>query len=138
MKYLGLIGGLILLGFGISFILKKVPSADVDLVVPVPKKRKAFLQGFGINGINPFVLLFWLSIASMVSIKNAWIFSDRILFYVSLLGTVFGIDLLKAFLACRLRRFLSPSGKKIVQVLAGLLICFFGVKMLWATLYPSI
>ncbi|MEY3564560.1 MAG: hypothetical protein RJA23_730 [Bacteroidota bacterium] len=135
-KYLGLVGGLFLLGFGINFIVKKVPLPDPDKVVPLPKKRKAFLKGFGINGINPFVLLFWLSIASMVSIKSAWMFSDRILFYVSLLGTIFGIDLLKAFLAGRLRRFLSPTGKKVIQVFAGLLICYFGIKMLWTTLYP--
>lgn len=135
-EYLGLVGGLILLGFGISYLFKKVPLPDADQIVPVPKKRKAFLQGFGINGINPFVLLFWLSIASMVSIKNSWMFSDRVFFYGSLLGTIFGIDLLKAFLAGRLRRFLSPTGKKIIQVLAGLLICFFGIKMLWTTLYP--
>lgn len=137
-KYLGLAGGLILLGFGISFIVKKVPLPDEAKVVTVPKKRKTFLQGFGINGINPFVLLFWLSIASMVSIKNAWMFSDRVFFYVSLLGTIFGIDLLKAFLAGRLRKFLSPTGKKVIQVIAGLLICFFGVKMLWTTLYPGL
>ncbi len=135
-KYLGIVGGLILLGFGINFIVKKVPLPDADQVVPLPKKRKAFLKGFGINGINPFVLLFWLSIASMVSLKNAWMFSDRVLFYGSLLGTIFGIDLLKAFLAGRLRRFLSPTGKKVIQVLAGVLICYFGIKMLWTTLYP--
>jgi threonine/homoserine/homoserine lactone efflux protein len=135
-RYLGLVGGLILLGFGINFIVKKVPLPDPDKVVPLPKKRKAFLQGFGINGINPFVLLFWLSIASMVSIKSAWMYSDRVLFYGSLLGTIFGIDLLKAFLAGRLRRFLSPKGKKVIQVFAGLLICYFGIKMLWTTLFP--
>jgi threonine/homoserine/homoserine lactone efflux protein len=70
----------------------------------------------------------------MVSIKSTWMFSDRVLFYGSLLGTIFGIDLLKAFLAGRLRRFLSPTGKKVIQVLAGLLICYFGIKMLWTTL----
>jgi threonine/homoserine/homoserine lactone efflux protein len=76
-RYLGIVGGLILLGFGINFIVKKVPLPDPDKVVPLPKKRKAFLKGFGINGINPFVLLFWLSIEPSLQnrIADPWVIS---------------------------------------------------------------
>lgn len=137
-SYLGLVGGLILIGFGINFMVKKVTPISSDNVVAKPKKRKAFFQGFGINGINPFVMLFWLSIASMVSIKNTWMVSDRVIFYGSLLGTIFGIDLLKAFLASSLRSYLSPNLRKVIQIFAGLLICYFGFKMIWTTLYPGI
>lgn len=137
-NYLGLVGGLILIGFGINFMIKKVTPISSDNLFAKPKKRKAFFQGFGLNGINPFVMLFWLSIASMVSIKNEWMFSDRIFFYGSLLGTIFGIDLLKAFLADNLRSFLSPNLRKGIQIFAGLLICYFGFKMLWTTLSSGI
>lgn len=134
-KYLGLVGGVILLFFGISFMFKKVSTLSGDQEIDKPKKRKAFLQGFGINGINPFVMLFWLSIASMVSIKNVWGISEQTLFYSTLLLTIFGIDLLKAFLAGRLRPFLSPNFKRGIHILAGVLICYFGIKMLWDSLY---
>lgn len=137
-SYLGLVGGLILIGFGINFMVKKGTPISSDNVLAIPKKRKAFFQGFGINGINPFVMLFWLSIASMVSIKNTWMISDRILFYGSLLGTIFGIDLLKAFLAGSLRPYLSPTLRKGIQIFAGILICYFGFKMIWTTLSPGI
>lgn len=133
-KYLGLFGGVILFSFGISFMFKKVSSISVDQETAKPKKRTAFFQGFGINGINPFVLLFWLSIASMVSIKILWGISERTLFYSTLLLTIFGVDLLKAFLAGRLRPFLSPNFKRGVHILAGALICYFGIKMLWGSL----
>jgi threonine/homoserine/homoserine lactone efflux protein len=135
-KYLGLVGGVILLFFGISFMFKKVSPIAGDQVIAKPKKRKAFFQGFGINGINPFVMLFWLSIASMVSIKNVWGISERTLFYSTLLLTIFGVDLLKAFLAGRLRPFLSPKFKRGIQIFAGALVCYFGIKMLWGSLYP--
>ena len=137
-SYLGLVGGLILIGFGINFMVKKGTPISSDNVLAIPKKRKAFFQGFGINGINPFVMLFWLSIASMVSIKNAWMVSDRILFYGALLSTIFGIDLLKAFLAGSLRPYLSTTLRKGIQIFAGLLICYFGFKMIWTTLSPGI
>jgi len=134
-KYLGLTGGVILIGFGISFMVKKVPSIAEELLQGHPKKRKAFFQGFGINGINPFVMLFWLSIASMVSVKPLWGLGEMTLFYGSVLVTIFGIDLLKAFLAGRLRPFLSPKLKKGMQIFAGILICYFGLKMLWDSFY---
>jgi len=137
-SYLGLVGGLILIGFGINFMVKKGIPISTDNVVVKPRKRKAFFQGFGINGINPFVMLFWLSIASMVSNKNTWMVSDRILFYGALLSTIFGIDLLKAFLAGSLRPYLSTTLRKVIQIFAGLLICYFGFKMIWTTLNPAI
>lgn len=137
-KYLGITGGVILIGFGISFMVKKVVPIANELLPEQPKKRKAFFQGFGINGINPFVMLFWLSIASMVSIKPLWGLAERTLFYGSLLVTIFGIDLLKAFLAGRLRPFLSPKLKKGLQIFAGILICYFGLKMLWDSFYHLI
>jgi threonine/homoserine/homoserine lactone efflux protein len=135
-KYLGLVGGVILIGFGLSYIFKKTATASNDALALKPKKRKAFFQGFGINGINPFVMLFWLSIASMVSVKNLWGVSETIFFYSSVLLTVFGIDLFKAFLAGRLKPFLSPNLKKGLQIFAGTLICYFGLKMLWSTINP--
>lgn len=132
--YLGLFGGLILIGFGISFFRKKITATPSHTSQSLTSQGKALLQGFGINGINPFVMLFWLSIASMVSIKSSWGDSDRAFFYAALLFTVFGIDLAKAFLAGKLAHLMSLNVRKGLQVFAGLMICFFGLRMLWSTL----
>ncbi len=132
--YLGFFGGLFLIGFGISFFRKKIIDSPSNYSQSRAFQGKALMQGFGINGINPFVMLFWLSIASMVSIKSTWGISDRALFYAALLFTVFGIDLAKAFLAGKLAHLMSPRVRKALQVVAGLMICFFGFRMLWSSL----
>lgn len=132
--YLGFFGGLFLIGFGISFFRKKIIDSPSNYSQSRAFQGKALMQGFGINGINPFVMLFWLSIASMVSIKSTWGISDRALFYTALLFTVFGIDLAKAFLAGKLAHLMSPRVRKALQVVAGLMICFFGFRMLWSSL----
>ena len=134
-QYLGFFGGFLLIGFGVSFLKKKITVASSASTSSLPGKGKAFLQGFGINGINPFVMLFWLSIASMVSIKSGWGTLDRTFFYTALLFTVLGIDLAKAFLADKLAHLMSLRLRKSLQVFAGLMICFFGFRMLWNTLY---
>ena len=132
--YLGFFGGLLLIGFGISFFRKKITESPSNSSQSRAFQGKALMQGFGINGINPFVMLFWLSIASLVSIKSNWGISDRVLFYAALLLTVFGIDLAKAFLAGKLAHLMSPSVRKALQVVAGVMICFFGFRMLWSSL----
>ncbi len=132
--YLGFFGGLLLIGFGISFFRKKITESPSNSAQSRAFQGKALMQGFGINGINPFVMLFWLSIASMVSIKSSWGISDRALFYAALLFTVFGIDLAKAFLAGKLAHLMSPRVRKALQVVAGVMICFFGFRMLWSSL----
>jgi threonine/homoserine/homoserine lactone efflux protein len=130
---LGYVGGLILLGFGARYFTKKVPAVGEEGALAPASKRKAFLQGFGINGINPFVLLFWISIASMVAVKDNWGMGETSLFYLGLLMTVFLTDVGKAFLAGQLAPLMSPSVRKLLNIGVGLLICYFGLNMLWTT-----
>lgn len=134
-KVLGYGGGLILMGFGISSLInKQVERPNTGgIQLPIPKKRNAFAKGFSINGINPFVLLFWISIASLVSLKQNWSGSQISLYYVGILGTVFLIDLLKAFVAKQLSRFVSPRLMGFLNKGVGVVMLFFGFRMLWTT-----
>lgn len=131
----GYVGGCILIGFGISFWRKKVidrPNSG-GLIAEKAKKRTAFVKGFGVNGVNPFVMLFWISIASLVSSKNDWDSGDRFFYYFGLLLTVFGIDLGKAFVAGKLAHLMTPRLRGFLNKGVGTLICYFGVKMIWDT-----
>jgi threonine/homoserine/homoserine lactone efflux protein len=134
-KVLGYVGGAILVGFGISFWRKKQTARPNSGGIPLPtvKKRTAFAKGFGINGINPFVMLFWISIASMITLKSTWNNSDVVSYYLGLLVTVFGIDLLKAFIAGKLSHLMTPKLRMILNRGVGVLVCYFGLKMIWST-----
>ena len=135
-KMLGYVGGAILVTFGISFWRKKpaIHSESEGIPLPKSKKRTAFAKGFGINGINPFVMLFWISIASMVTLKSSWGNSEVFSYYFGLLITVFGIDLLKAFVAVKLSHLMTPRLRLILNRGVGLLVCYFGLKMIWSTI----
>ena len=135
-KYLGYLGGCILIGFGVSFWNKKVTDIpdSFGFITKKIKKRTAFVKGFGVNGVNPFVMLFWISIASLVSSKNNWDSGDRFFYSFGLLLTVFGIDLGKAFVAGKLAHVMTPRLRGFLNKGVGILICYFGVKMIWGTL----
>lgn len=130
---LGLVGGAILMGFGINSILKKQvgrPNSG-GISLPKPLKRNGFLKGFSINGINPFVLLFWISIASLVQVKTDFKNTDVIGYYSGLLITVFCIDLLKSFIAKQLSGFVTPRVMLILNKLVGVIMIGFGLRMIW-------
>ncbi len=136
-KSLGYLGGMILIGFGLSYIRKKEVNTQ-ERETKAVGLGKSFWKGFGINGINPFVFLFWISIASMVSVKESWEMNQITLFYGALLLTVFGFDLTKGFLAVQLAHLVTPKIRRFLTIGVGLLICYFGIKMLWTTCNSSI
>jgi len=133
--YLGYGGGLILIGFGISSILKKngnrPNSGGIEL--PRMKKRSSFAKGFGINGVNPFVLLFWISIASVVQLKETFTQVDFLAYYAGILGTVFFIDLVKAFIAKQLAPLVTDRVLFWLNKSVGFLMIGYGIRMIWLT-----
>ncbi|MBB6325580.1 threonine/homoserine/homoserine lactone efflux protein [Algoriphagus iocasae] len=131
-EVLGYVGGVILIGFGVSSLLsKKVMRPNSGgITVPVGKKRSAFLKGFSINGINPFVLLFWISIASLVQTKEAFTSLDILAYYTGILATVFSIDLIKAFIAKQLAHLVTPKIMAWMNKAVGFLLIGFGIRML--------
>lgn len=130
---LGYAGGLVLGGFGVSSILKKNVNRPNSGGLPVLKdsKKKGFWKGFSINGINPFVLLFWISIAGLVAIKDNFDRVDVGLFYTGILVTVFLIDLLKAFVAKQLSGFVTPGIMQKLNIAVGVFLVFFGFRLIW-------
>jgi threonine/homoserine/homoserine lactone efflux protein len=130
---LGYAGGLVLMGFGFLSIVKKKVIRPNTGGVPIlkPKKRTAFLKGFGINGINPFVLLFWVSIASLLQLKNDIDLKDVGFYYGGVLLTVFIIDLLKAFIAKQLSGFVTARTMRILNLAVGVLLISFGLRMMY-------
>ncbi|PRY88055.1 LysE family translocator [Mongoliibacter ruber] len=130
---LGYAGGLILMAFGATSFVKKNNVRPNSGGMPLPKtgKAKGFFKGFGINGVNPFVLLFWISIAGLVSLKDHFDKVDVTIYYAGILVTVFSIDLLKAFVAKQLRSFITPRFMKLLNRVVGILLVLFGLRLIY-------
>ena len=130
---LGYAGGIVLLAFGLVSMAKKNVNRPNSGGIPIlkPKKRSAFFKGFGINGVNPFVLLFWISIASLLQLKQDIGLMDAGLYYTGVLLTVFAIDLLKAFVAKQLARFVTNRTMRILNLLVGVILVSFGIRMMY-------
>ena len=88
------------------------------------------LQGFLLNIINPAVLLFWLGIVSVISVKEHYTQTHELMFFGSLLTTVFFTDLLKSYIANRIKDLLKPNVMLWINRIIGIALVGFGINMI--------
>lgn len=134
---LGLIGGSIMVIFGVVYIFKKQskpvePTSDEE--VSSTYSLKYIIRGFGLNAISPAVPFFWLGVVGFVTIKAQFTTNESYAFYIAVVLTTFGTDLLKAFLADRLSDILNPKILHRINLFAGIGLLGFGIKLLYESI----
>jgi len=130
--YLGLAGGIIMLVFGVYNFFKPIPvKGSKQIRLSKSLVANQFLKGVFLNGINPFVLLFWVGMVSFVSIDRGYDQEQKLIFFSSLLSTVFIIDIGKSYLAHKLRSLITSRVILILNKLVGMALFGFGMRLLW-------
>ncbi|WP_442264703.1 LysE family translocator [Tenacibaculum sp. ZS6-P6] len=136
-----LIGGLILVVYGLISFLDKKNKKEVDeSEVDVPKSNnyfKLFLNGYFLNFINIGVLAGWLTI--MVIVGPLLGMDPNLIFwyFVKVVIGYFALDLIKILLAKQLRSKLTPLVIYKVKKGMGVLLIIFGAVMMLKGLVPK-
>ena len=130
----GIVGGFILIGFGVITFLKKYKVStkrgiEVKVTVSGGGVVSTILKGFFMNILNPFLLIFWLGVMSFVSARYGAGTKEVVGFFTAALITVFVTDSLKCLVANKIRRFLNISVLIWVNKLVGLALVVFGIVM---------
>jgi threonine/homoserine/homoserine lactone efflux protein len=128
----GIIGGSILIGFGIYTFLHKIHIDENNKAVEVRVAGPLtyILKGYFLNIMNPFVWFFWIS--AMVGVSSSY-GDDKhgiIIFFIGTLVTVFASDVLKVFIANRLKDRLKANLLVRVNHLVGILLIVFGLFLI--------
>lgn len=134
--WLGVIGGSIMLVFGLVSLFKKVERQEVPSgeVADRSSLAKQFVKGFMLNGINPFVLLFWIGIASMVALNYQYSLPQEVAFFAAIVLTVFLLDLVKSYVAHKLKKVLSRRFMVWMNRMVGLVLVLFSFRLFFFTL----
>lgn len=133
--YLAYGGGALLVGFGLYHLLVKTRTSPVNTLHPVEEKRlyRYVIKGFLINGMTPMVLFFWIATVSLATINYGYTEAAQFaLFFCALLGTVLATDILKAYLADKLRLLVTQKALKILNMVMGIVLVFFGCRLMLA------
>jgi len=134
-KWLGIVGGILMIIFSIIMFFKKVKETHVAVHV----KRKSFmrfiLRGFLLNGINPSVLIFWIGMVGAITANHEYSQEHIVILFVAMISTVFLTDLLKAFLAHKLGRFITLRVQLILNKVLGVGLFCFGIRLIYISLF---
>ena len=122
----GYVAALILILVGITSI-KSRNKIHEPTEFKFAKSTNLFLKGFLINTFNPFVLLFWLGIATQVDYKP----HETQLFYFGLLATIILGDLLKIFFSDRISQKLKTKHLEYIRAFGGVLLIIFGLVIVF-------
>ena len=131
---LSILGGLILIVYGLftffnkksDFSVKKQKEVLDSTGTTSIKPYQCFFKGFAFNFTNPFVWVLWLGITPYSGNTTQL----HILFFVSILLTVFIIDLMKSFFAGKIKNIITHQVGYIINRVVGLVFCLLGVIMI--------
>jgi len=138
-KPLAIALSIIIIVAGLAGLFSKKKPIEVDLMGNVKiRKRdtfKIFVSGFLINTLNPAVAINWLGAAAVITNKNI---SYKLIFFISCLGLIISIDLLKVFLAGKIKSSLTP--KKIIQIqhISSLILVIIGSGILIISIFGNL
>ena len=136
---LGIIGGSILLMFGVGSLFRKVPDSDtVEAIRELKFKHRGFFtyffKGYFLNLANPSIWFFWIT--SVVAINSSYGGDNNkvAFFFAGTLVMVLMTDILKAVLANKIRTAISPQVKLWINRIAGILFLIIGLFVIGSSI----
>lgn len=136
---IGIIGGVILISFGIYTYLKKVIIDEEKKLIrsPMANPITYISKGFFLNFMNPFAWFFWITAMVTVSAN----FDDKydvLYFFGGTIITVFSTDLLKVFIADKIKEHLNDKLLVRINRIVGIVLMGFGIILIFRAFYKLI
>ena len=135
----GIVGSIILIAFGIVTYRRKVKvniniDNDTSRIEDKPGPLTYILKGFFLNSTNPFVWIFWMGIVVGFTANYEGTLISLFSFFATALLTVFGIDLLKAFSAYKIKKYIKITYINWINRITGVGLIVFGIYLIIKTL----
>ncbi len=128
----GIAGCVFLISTGIYFLFfKKVKVNEEGKQIFKFRNSdyaKIFLSGYFMNTLNPSIFIFWIYASTAVIGHTV---NQRIIVFVTCLSWMLGADILKVFLAGKIRKKLTPHNIHNLNRINGLLLVVFGIVLIW-------
>jgi len=131
--YLAFFGGVVLLLFGLYYLLVK--SRRINVYEPGTSQARSIsrlmLKGFVINGLSPMVLFFWVSTVGVATTELGYATPGKAIpYFTAIVTTVFLTDIMKAKLADKLRLMLTPGFIRTLNIVVGVVMVIFGGRLI--------
>jgi threonine/homoserine/homoserine lactone efflux protein len=129
----GIVGGCILILFGIISILNKHTHDEQTKAFSAKTYWGFFTKGFAVNFINPFTFVFWIGVMTSYVIGKATSGFNIFLLFASIMATIMTTDTLKVVLAKSIRTKMNRQHIILFSRIAGTLLIVFGIILFFRT-----
>ncbi|HMG15120.1 MAG TPA: LysE family transporter [Saprospiraceae bacterium] len=129
-KWILLGGGIILTVTGFITFLSKKEINQNKMDTGGVRSVGLLIKGFLFNVTTPTVLLFWIGAVGFAVSSYQGDRNMVIIYFVGTLFTVLSIDVLKAYLASKIRNWFTPKVMHLINKITGAGILIFGIIML--------
>ncbi len=128
----GIIGGMLLIIFGIFTYRKKTEIEDAEnkSQIKTPHPAIYIAKGFLLNAVNPFVWIFWISVVVGITARFNADTVKLSIFFAGTLSVVWFIDIVKTFAASKLKKIVTDKFLILVNKIAGIAISGFGIFLI--------
>lgn len=129
-KIFKIIGSIVLVLFGINIILNVfginiIPGLDLK-----PTSTNVFMQGLVLTLSNPITIVFWGSVLTTKIIEDKLGKKELVIFSIGLVSATLLFLSLVAILGTILSSFIPNNISNVLNIIVGILIIFFGIKMI--------
>lgn len=145
-KVIGIVGGVILVLMGVYTFRKRVvinATGETEKLQfsSADSPGMYFLKGFLMNLANPGTWIFWFvtvgAITAQYTTDSGEVVGFRVfVFFLITLCTVFSMDVLKSFIANKIKKIVNERTIKVVNKVVGVVLMLFGVYLLLSTFVP--
>jgi len=130
-KLLGIIGGSLLIIFGLVTLMRKQVAKHKTEEQPINNRVVIYVgKGFLLNLANPFVWLFWLTVVVGATATYKADTYSLTLFFAAALSIIFMSDILKVFTASRIKFLLTENFLIVINKVAGFGLILFGIFLI--------
>ena len=130
--YIGLIGGCLLIIFGLfSIFHKKKEEQEKGIDIKAVNVSWYIIKGFFFNMLNPSVIFLWILWVGAVSSNKEYTHIHIISFFATTLSVVFFTDILKAYFANKISQRLSHKILRRVSLLLGTILLITGIVFIY-------
>lgn len=128
--WMAIFGSIMLTGYAIYSWIKKPVVEEVEMTNDANFAKYA-LKGFVLNGLNPFIIISWATWVGTIAVKFDYDFPEQLQFFVGMLMSILSLDLIKAFIANKLKHMITVKFVRKMNRVVAVIIFVFALQIVY-------
>ena len=128
--WMGVFGTIMLLAYSVYSWFKSPEIKEVEISNDVSIVRY-LVKGFVLNGLNPFIIVSWATWIGTIALNFEYEFAEQVQFFVGMLAAILSSDILKAFIADKLKNRITKRFLQLMNRLVAIVIFLFAIRVIF-------